>query len=128
MDDVDTWVEQASTRLAQQVESAQQHAAAAAKLAHDMERVKGEARSQRADIKVTTDVSGRVTDIEVTDAAAPYYGAYLSQMLLQTINEARADAARQAKDLARAAFGEDSPTYARITADLNDAQKKRTHQ
>jgi len=122
VDEVQAWVEEACANIDAQMAEAQRKAVAAAKMAEDMERVVGQARSRRGEVAVATDASGRVIDLRLTDEAMRYRSNDLARMLLETIEQARRDSSRQALDLARDTLGEDSLTFARIAADLGGTE------
>ncbi|WEG09296.1 YbaB/EbfC family nucleoid-associated protein [Microbacterium horticulturae] len=111
-------------RVQDQVAAAQQRAQAAQQMRAQVEAVRGTAYSQRRELSVTVDASGRLVDVELSDAALDLRARDLSRLIVTTAQAASRDAGQQAMDLAVTAFGEDSPVVAR----LRDEVQARTGQ
>ncbi|WP_051191869.1 YbaB/EbfC family nucleoid-associated protein [Microbacterium luticocti] len=101
-------------RVHDQVAAAQQRAQAAQQMRAQVEAVRGTASSPRRELSVTVDASGRLVDVELSDAALNLGARDLSRMIVSTAQAASRDAGQQAVDLAAAAFGDDSPVVARL--------------
>ena len=109
----------ASARVGQQVAAAQERAATAAQVRVEMDRLRGQARSRRGEVTVTTDATGRVVDLRFADDALELSARDLSRLTLETIEASRAASGAAALDLARAAWGEDSSTVAALATELS---------
>ncbi|QAY60138.1 YbaB/EbfC family DNA-binding protein [Microbacterium protaetiae] len=109
-DDPDLLIE----RVRLQVEQAQERARAAQQMRAQVEAVRGKAYSQRRELSVTVDASGRLVDVELSDAALELRARDLSRLIVVTAQEAARDAGAQAMGLAAAAFGDDSPVVSRL--------------
>lgn len=114
-DDPDLLIE----RVQQQVKQAQQRAQAAQQMRAEVEAVRGKAYSQRRELAVTVDASGRLVDVELSDAAMDLRARDLASLIVATAQAAARDAGQQAMDLAAAAFGEDSPVVARLRDEVD---------
>jgi len=101
-------------RVQDQVAAAQKRAQAAQQMRAQVEAVRGTAYSQRRELSVTVDASGRLVDVQLSDAALELRARDLSRLIITTAQAASRDAGQQAMDLAAAAFGEDSPVVARL--------------
>lgn len=101
-------------RVQDQVAAAQQRAQAAQQMRARVDAVRGTAFSPRRELSVTVDASGRLVDMELSDAALDLRAKDLSRLIVTTAQAATRDAGQQATELAAAAFGEDSPVVARL--------------
>lgn len=117
-----SWFAQAdamAARVNQQVSAAQARAESATRLREQIEQVQGRARSPRGEVEVTTDSTGRVTDLYLHDDALHLGADRLSQMILTTIDQARRQAAETTVEMARETFGDDSPAVTVLAAEIN---------
>jgi hypothetical protein len=108
-------------RVGQQVAAAQERAATASRVRAELDRVRGQARSPRGEVTVSADATGRVVDLRFAEDAVELSARDLSRLTLETIAAARAASGAAALEVARAAWGEDSPTVAALAAELSGA-------
>ena len=114
-DDPDLLIE----RVQVQVEQAQERARAAQQMRAQVEAVRGKAYSPRRELAVTVDASGRLVDVELSDAAMDLRARDLSRLIVATAQAAQRDAGQQAVAMASEAFGDQSPVVARLRDELD---------
>lgn len=91
--------------------------------------VRGRARSPRGEVTVTAAVTGVPTGLELSDAALALSSRALAALVLSTVQQAAADAARQAQEVLSPVLGEGASSFlgARLSAeDVRALQEQRT--
>ncbi|QAY60102.1 YbaB/EbfC family DNA-binding protein [Microbacterium protaetiae] len=106
-------------RVQEQVEQAQQRARVAQQMRVEVEAVRGKATSPRRELAVTVDASGRLVDVELSDAAMDLRTRDLSRLIVETAQAAQRDAGEQAVAVTSRAFGDESPVVARLRDELD---------
>jgi len=108
--------DEALARVQSEIAAAHARAAVATAVRADLDRVRGVASSTGGEVRVEVDPSGRLTDLQIQDAAMDRTGRDLARIVVDLVQRAGQDAGRQAVALAAAAFGEGDP----VTAHLAD--------
>jgi DNA-binding protein YbaB len=106
-------------RVQEQVAQAQERAQAAQQMRAEVEAVRGTATSPRRELTVTVDASGRLVNVDVSDAALDLRAKDLGRLIVETAAAAQRDAGAQAMAVASRAFGADSPVVSRLRAELD---------
>lgn len=110
--------DEALRRIQHDVEAAQRRAGRAQEVKAEIDAVRGRGRSAHGDVTVVVDASGRLRDLELTDAALARRPDALARLVLETARTAELDAGRRAVGIAEEAFGEGSPLTAHLRAEI----------
>ncbi len=104
----DADADRAVRRIEEQVAEAQERARRAAEVRQGIDALRGVATSPRRELSVTVDASGRLVDVEVTDAAYRLSPRDLGRLIVETTRAAGRQAGAKAVELASEAFGAES--------------------
>jgi DNA-binding protein YbaB len=116
----DAWADPDSMieRVRQQVEQAQEAAKRATQMRGQFESIRGKAESDRNEVRVTVDTSGRLLDLQIDDDATGRGGRELAQIILTTIREAQRRAGTEAMALVEDTFGAESGAATHMREEL----------
>lgn len=105
-------------RIEEQIREAQQRAEIAQQMQGDISAIRGRAESARGEVKATTDVNGRLLELDLRPAALELRPADLSALIIATSDSARRSAGAQAIAIAEESFGADSSMSVHLRAEL----------
>lgn len=106
-------------RVQQQIVQAQETAKRAEQMRGEMDAVRGRAESPRGEVTATVEVTGRLSALDLTEAAQQLEPQELSRLILATITEAQRKAGAAALQLAADTFGEESGVTASLRGELD---------
>jgi hypothetical protein len=101
-------------RINAQIAAAQEHAEKAVALRDRVESIRERATSPDREISVEVDSLGRITDLELTEAAYAHTPAKLAKLILATFNDAHRIAGQTTITMAEATFGAESESVAAL--------------
>lgn len=114
----DADADRAVRRIEEQVAEAQERARRAAEVRQGIDALRGVATSPRRELSVTVDASGRLVDVEVTDAAYRLSPRDLGRLIVETASAAGRQAGAKAVELASEAFGAESGIVAHLRDEI----------
>ena len=109
----------AIARVQQQIADAQATAAKAQSMQADIQAIRGTATAPRRELSVTVDAAGRLSAVEIADAAYDLEPRELGALIVATANAAQRRAGEQALQIAADAFGEESSVVAHLRAEVD---------
>ncbi len=112
------WADGSLSTVDQQIKDAQRQAETARTLRADLSQLRGRATSRYGEVTAVTDVAGRLLDLQLTADALRRDPHELATLVTTTADEARRQAADQAKTLAEHAFGAGSALATRLATEL----------
>lgn len=110
--------EAALARVDGDIAAARERAARASEVRASIDRVRGRARSAHDELSVEVDVTGRLRDLRLEEAAMRLSAADLAALVLRTVADAGADAGRRAVAIADDAYGAGSSFGALLRAEV----------
>lgn len=104
-------------RIADDIERVQRRAEALPRLQAAVDAVRATARGERRDLLVEVDAAGRLTRIEIDDAAFERGGRQVSAEVLALVDKATASARTATQQETERLLGADDPIAAKMQAD-----------
>lgn len=113
--------EQQIDQIEHDIQRAEQRLRTLPKLFGAQQEIRGRAANARRTISATVDVAGAVQSLEIADGALADGGRRLAAELMLVLGQARADAARQAKEAAEVFLADDPGLLAQLHAEETDS-------